>query len=119
MEAPPRVLTIAGSDSGGGAGVQADLKTFAAHRVFGMSVITSVTAQNTVEVRAVHQVPPPVVRAQIEAVLDEVRALPDATELKLSYVPKEDHNPRGFYEKLGFEHTGEEDAGELVMRRRL
>lgn len=72
MEAPPRVLTIAGSDSGGGAGVQADLKTFAAHRVFGMSVITSVTAQNTVEVRAVHQVPPPVVRAQIEAVLDDV-----------------------------------------------
>ena len=72
MDAPPRVLTIAGSDSGGGAGIQADLKTFAAHRVFGMSVITSVTAQNTVEVRAVHRVPPSMIRAQIEAVFDDI-----------------------------------------------
>ncbi len=68
----PRLLTIAGSDSGGGAGVQADLKTFAAHGGFGMSVITAITAQNTVEVRAVHSVPPAVVEAQIAAVFDDI-----------------------------------------------
>ncbi len=69
---PPRILTIAGSDSGGGAGIQADLKTFAAHGTYGMSVITAVTAQNTREVRAVHAVPPSVVAAQIDAVFDDI-----------------------------------------------
>jgi hydroxymethylpyrimidine/phosphomethylpyrimidine kinase len=69
---PPRLLTIAGSDSGGGAGVQADLKTFAAHRTYGMSVITALTAQNTREVRAVHEVPPEMVAAQIDAVLEDI-----------------------------------------------
>lgn len=71
-QTPPRVLTIAGSDSGGGAGVQADLKTFAAFGVYGMSAITAVTAQNTTEVTRVHPVPPDVVRAQIEAVYEDV-----------------------------------------------
>jgi hydroxymethylpyrimidine/phosphomethylpyrimidine kinase len=71
---PPRLLTIAGSDSGGGAGVQADLKTFAAHGAYGMSVLTAVTAQNTREVRAVHEVPPEMVAAQIDAVLDDLGA---------------------------------------------
>ena len=63
---PPRLLTIAGSDSGGGAGIQADLKTFAAHGVFGMTAVTAVTAQNTVSVEAVHTVPSAFVTAQIE-----------------------------------------------------
>jgi hydroxymethylpyrimidine/phosphomethylpyrimidine kinase len=67
----PAVLTVAGSDSGGGAGVQADLKTFAALEVYGLSAITAVTAQSTVEVRGVHAVPSEHVRAQIEAVLDD------------------------------------------------
>ena len=74
MRVPPRLLTIAGSDSGGGAGIQADLKTFAAHGAYGMSVITALTAQNTREVRAVHEVPPEMVAAQIDAVLEDIGA---------------------------------------------
>jgi len=69
---PPRLLTIAGSDSGGGAGIQADLKTFDAHGVYGMSVVTAVTAQNTRAVTAVHEIPPEVVAAQIDAVFDDI-----------------------------------------------
>lgn len=72
--APPRVLSIAGSDSGGGAGIQADLKTFCAHGVYGMTVVTAVTAQNTRGVSAVHAVPPEIVSAQIEAVLCDIGA---------------------------------------------
>ena len=68
------LLTIAGSDSGGGAGIQADLKTFAAHGAYGMSVITALTAQNTREVRAVLEVPPEMVAAQIDAVLEDIGA---------------------------------------------
>jgi hydroxymethylpyrimidine/phosphomethylpyrimidine kinase len=64
----PVALTIAGSDSGGGAGIQADLKTFQAFGVFGTSAITAITAQNTLGVRAVHAVPGAVVREQIRAV---------------------------------------------------
>ena len=69
---PPRALTIAGSDSGGGAGIQADLKTFAAHGVYGMSVVTAVTAQNTREVTAVEEISPALVAAQIDAVFDDI-----------------------------------------------
>jgi len=69
---PPRLLTIAGSDSGGGAGIQADLKTFAAHGGYGMSVVTAITAQNTVGVTRVHEVPPDVVAAQIDAVFADL-----------------------------------------------
>jgi len=67
----PKALTIAGSDSGGGAGIQADLKTFSAFRVFGMSVVTAVTAQNSVGVHGVHDVPPEFIGAQIDAVLSD------------------------------------------------
>lgn len=65
-------LTIAGSDSGGGAGIQADLKTFSALGVYGASVITAVTAQNTRTVTAVHNIPGQIVAAQIDAVLDDL-----------------------------------------------
>jgi hydroxymethylpyrimidine kinase/phosphomethylpyrimidine kinase len=67
----PVALTIAGSDSGGGAGIQADLKTFHAFGVFGTTAITAITAQNTIGVRAVHAIPAGVVRAQIEAVASD------------------------------------------------
>ena len=69
----PIALTIAGSDSGGGAGIQADLKTFCAYRVFGTSVVTALTAQNTLGVRGVHAVPPSFVRAQLDAVVSDLR----------------------------------------------
>lgn len=65
-------LTIAGSDSGGGAGIQADLKTFAAHDVYGTSAVAALTAQNTRQVTGVHLVPPAFVVAQVEAVLDDI-----------------------------------------------
>ncbi len=67
----PIALTIAGSDSGGGAGVQADLRTFAALGVYGASAVTALTAQNTKGVRAIHYPPPEIVAAQIEAVLED------------------------------------------------
>lgn len=67
-----RALTIAGSDSSGGAGIQADLKTFAAHGVYGMSALTAITAQNTLGVIAVHTVPADIVIAQIEAVVSDI-----------------------------------------------
>jgi hydroxymethylpyrimidine/phosphomethylpyrimidine kinase len=70
----PRCLTIAGSDSGGGAGIQADLKAFAAAGCHGMSAIVALTAQNTTGVRAVHEVPPEFVRAQLEALFDDLGA---------------------------------------------
>ena len=66
-------LTIAGSDSGGGAGIQADLKTFEAHGVFGTSVITALTAQNTLGVQGVWPVPPEFVAAQMESVLSDFK----------------------------------------------
>jgi hydroxymethylpyrimidine/phosphomethylpyrimidine kinase len=67
----PIALTIAGSDSGGGAGIQADLKTFAALGVYSASVVTALTAQNTRGVRAIHYAPPAIVGAQIDAILED------------------------------------------------
>lgn len=67
-----RALTIAGSDSGAGAGIQADLKTFAARGVYGTSVIAAITAQNTLEVTGVLELPPAIVEAQLDAVLSDI-----------------------------------------------
>ena len=72
MKQYKRVLTIAGSDSGGGAGIQADLKTFSACGCFGMSAITAITAQNTLGVKAIHSVPVDILEAQIRAVIDDI-----------------------------------------------
>lgn len=74
MERVRTALTIAGSDSGGGAGIQADLKTFSALGVFGMSALTAITAQNTLGVTAVFELPPDIVAAQIDAVVTDIGA---------------------------------------------
>ncbi|MBI2159656.1 MAG: bifunctional hydroxymethylpyrimidine kinase/phosphomethylpyrimidine kinase [Candidatus Rokubacteria bacterium] len=70
----PKALTIAGSDSGGGAGIQADLKTFSAFRVFGMSALTAITAQNSLGVQGVFNLPPEFVARQIDSVLSDFGA---------------------------------------------
>lgn len=67
----PQVLTIAGSDSGGGAGIQADIKTFQERKTFGMSVITAITAQNTLGVKAVHKIPVEMIREQCDAIAED------------------------------------------------
>ena len=72
MTAIARALTIAGSDSGGGAGIQADLKTFMAFGVYGMSALTAITAQNTLGVQAVHEVPLDTIAAQIDSVAEDI-----------------------------------------------
>ena len=82
----PRVLSIAGSDSGGGAGIQADLKTFSALGCFGMTAITALTAQNTCGVRAIHGVPPQMLRDQIDAVLEDIGA--DAVKIGMLHAPE-------------------------------
>jgi hydroxymethylpyrimidine/phosphomethylpyrimidine kinase len=82
----PRVLSIAGSDSGGGAGIQADLKTFAALGCYGMTAITAITAQNTVGVRAIHGVPSGVLKAQIEAVVEDIGV--DAIKIGMLHSPE-------------------------------
>ena len=80
-----RVLSIAGSDSGGGAGIQADLKTFAALGCFGMTAITAITAQNTCGVRAIHGVPPEMLRDQMDAVLEDIGV--DAVKVGMLHSP--------------------------------
>ncbi|MCS7384836.1 MAG: hydroxymethylpyrimidine/phosphomethylpyrimidine kinase, partial [archaeon GB-1867-097] len=68
----PRALTIAGSDSGGGAGIQADLKTFSAFGVYGMTAITALTAQNTMEVKDIYPVSPKFLELQIDAIMEDI-----------------------------------------------
>ena len=80
-----RVLSIAGSDSGGGAGIQADLKTFSALGCYGMTAITAITAQNTQGVRAIHAIAPEMLRAQIDAVLEDIGA--DAIKIGMLHDP--------------------------------
>ena len=82
----PRVLTIAGSDSGGGAGIQADLKTIGANGCYGMSVITALTAQNTLGVSGIHGVPTHFVRQQMEAVLTDIGT--DAVKIGMLFSPE-------------------------------
>jgi hydroxymethylpyrimidine/phosphomethylpyrimidine kinase len=82
----PRVLSIAGSDSGGGAGIQADLKTFAALGCFGMTAITALTAQNTLGVRAIHGVPPQMLLDQIDAVVEDIGV--DAVKIGMLHSPE-------------------------------
>lgn len=81
----PRLLSIAGSDSGGGAGIQADLKTFAALGCYGMTAITALTAQNTQGVRAIHGVPPAMLRDQIDAVVEDIGV--DAVKIGMLHAP--------------------------------
>ncbi|WCM95188.1 bifunctional hydroxymethylpyrimidine kinase/phosphomethylpyrimidine kinase [Acidovorax sp. NCPPB 2350] len=81
-----RVLSIAGSDSGGGAGIQADLKTFAALGCYGMTAITAITAQNTQGVRSIHGVPPAVLRDQIDAVVEDIGV--DAVKIGMLHDPE-------------------------------
>lgn len=80
-----KVLSIAGSDCSGGAGIQADLKTFAAHSVYGMSVIVSVVAENTARVIGSHDVPPEAIRQQIDAVFEDIP--PDAVKIGMLSTP--------------------------------
>src|SRR5215469_11957253 len=83
----PVALSIAGSDPSGGAGIQADLKTFHAFSVYGTAVITALTVQNTRGVRAINPVPPDVILAQLDAVADDIRI----AAAKIGLVPAPDH----------------------------
>jgi len=80
----PSILTIAGSDSGGGAGIQADLKTFQAHGCYGLSVITALTAQNTLGVTGIHAPPPEFVAKQLETVLSDIQVAAAKTGMLFS-----------------------------------
>jgi hydroxymethylpyrimidine/phosphomethylpyrimidine kinase len=82
----PRVLTIAGSDSGGGAGIQADLKTFAALGCYGMTAITALTAQNTIGVQGIHGIPAEFLKAQIKSVMDDIGV--DALKIGMLHAPE-------------------------------
>jgi len=86
MKTYHRALTIAGSDSGGGAGIQADLKTFSALGCYGMSVITALTAQNTVAVTGIHPVPPAFIAEQIDAVMTDIGT--DAVKIGMLHSPE-------------------------------
>jgi hydroxymethylpyrimidine/phosphomethylpyrimidine kinase len=86
MSTQKRILIIAGSDSGGGAGIQADIKTASAFGVFAMTAVTAVTAQNTVGVKAIHEIPPAIVAEQITATLSDIGA--DAIKIGMLHSAK-------------------------------
>ena len=96
----PRALTIAGSDSGGGAGIQADLKTFAALGVHGMTALTAITAQNTVDVTAVQDVDVDIIRAQIKAVAEDIGV--DAAKTGMLHTSEIIEAVAGEVERYGF-----------------
>ncbi|OIN90577.1 MAG: bifunctional hydroxymethylpyrimidine kinase/phosphomethylpyrimidine kinase [Comamonadaceae bacterium CG1_02_60_18] len=98
-----RVLSIAGSDSGGGAGIQADLKTFAALGCFGMTAITALTAQNTTGVRAIHGVPADMLRDQIDAVLEDIGA--DAVKIGMLHAPEIVHTVAQAIDRHGLQRV--------------
>ncbi|MDX2127634.1 MAG: bifunctional hydroxymethylpyrimidine kinase/phosphomethylpyrimidine kinase [Chloroherpetonaceae bacterium] len=81
-----KLLTIAGSDSGGGAGIQADIKTFSALGCYGMSVLTALTAQNTIAVTAIHDLPPSFIKSQLDAVFSDIGA--DAVKIGMLSTPE-------------------------------
>jgi hydroxymethylpyrimidine/phosphomethylpyrimidine kinase len=97
------VLSIAGSDSGGGAGIQADLKTFSALGCFGMTAITAITAQNTQGVRAIHGVPPEILKAQIEAVAEDIGV--DAVKIGMLHSPEIVHVVAQAIRQYGLKHV--------------
>ena len=99
----PRLLTIAGSDSGGGAGIQADLKTFSALGCFGMTAITALTAQNTTGVSAIHGTPPDMLRAQIDAVLQDIGV--DAVKIGMLHSPEIVHTVASAIDRHGLMHV--------------
>ena len=98
-----RGLSIAGSDSGGGAGIQADLKTFAALGCFGMTAITALTAQNTTGVRAIHGVPADMLRDQIDAVLEDIGA--DAVKIGMLHAPEIVHTVAQAIDRHGLQRV--------------
>ena len=114
MNRTPIALTIAGSNSGGGAGIQADLKTFAALEVYGATVVTALTAQNTLGVRAIHRVPPEMVAAQIDAIVEDF----DVAAVKIGMLGSAEI-VGAVAERLGFSSlrqspaSGREDARQL------
>ncbi len=106
----PRVLSIAGSDSGGGAGIQADLKAFAACGVHGMTAITAITAQNTVGVTAVHAIPPEVIVAQVRAVRSDIGV--DAVKIGMLGNAGDDRGRRPRARRAGAGDAGRARSGD-------
>ncbi len=99
----PRVLSIAGSDSGGGAGIQADLKTISALGCYGMTAITALTAQNTTGVRAIHSVPPQMLRDQIDAVVEDIGV--DAVKIGMLHAPEIVHTVAEAIDRHALQHV--------------
>ncbi|RYF25353.1 MAG: bifunctional hydroxymethylpyrimidine kinase/phosphomethylpyrimidine kinase [Comamonadaceae bacterium] len=98
-----RVLSIAGSDSGGGAGIQADLKTFSALGCYGMTAITAITAQNTLGVTGIHGVPPEMLKAQIDAVVQDIGV--DAVKIGMLHSPEIVHVVAQAIREYGLPHV--------------